>query len=433
MTNPVLHLRDGARSLKATRVVPPLAAWPGAKSVARLLSRTYELSAGPGRLTPMEGLRGLAVLLVFFVHFDALFGIYARGSELLSQPTRFLGLIGNAGVDLFFVLSGYLIYAALIRHNNTTLRFLRRRVIRIYPTFLAVFGLYGALSFVVPSVSKLRGLSWPEAGVYLAQNLLLLPGVFDIKPLITVAWSLSYELFFYLISALVIRATCLWNWKRRSRIVFFLGIWFGYLAFCFTIPRSHVRALMFVVGILLYESLSSERFRRTLSRGGEVLAIVLFVTCLVYGYLLDSHHDLFKWLPAWWAGRDPAPGVAAYQGPYKTVAFAISMFWCAAYCCSFDGLLKRVFSWTPLRYLGNMSYSYYLIHGLTLQGVALIWPFIAASRSAAQTPVFLLALLASFAATWASSTILFVAVEKRFSLRPTSGRARVLATVGVTS
>jgi exopolysaccharide production protein ExoZ len=432
MTIPVLRLREGARFLKVTTVVPRLSV-PTASSIARLFSRTYELSDEKGRLTPMEGLRGMAVLLVFFVHFDAMFAIYARGKALLLLPTHFLGLVGNAGVDLFFVLSGYLIYAALIRHKQTTLSFMRRRVERIYPTFLAVFGFYLVLSFVLPSVSRLRGLSWPEALVYLAQNLLLLPGVFDIKPLITVAWSLSYELFFYLIATLIVYATCLWNWKQSSRIMLFVGIGLGYFGFCFTLSKSHVRALMFVVGILLYEGLSSERFRRILSRRGEVLAIVVFVASLIYAYLLDTHYNLFTWLPAWWAGREPALGVGGYQGPYKTLAFAISMFWCTAYCCSFDGLLRRVFSWTPLRYLGNMSYSYYLIHGVTLQGVALIWHFMAAPHGAAQVPVFFVTLVAAFAATWASSTILFVAVEKKFSLKPGVGIARGAVAVEVRS
>jgi peptidoglycan/LPS O-acetylase OafA/YrhL len=125
--------------------------------------------------------------------------------------------------------------------------------------------------------------------------------------------------------------------------------------------------------------------------------------------------ELFGFLPGWWAGRNPAPGVPVYQGPYKTIALSFSMFWIVAYCLAFDGGLRRALSWTPLRYLGNMSYSYYLIHGVTLQGVALLWALIA-SRALAEAPLFLAALLIGFAATWACSTALFHFVEKPFSL-----------------
>jgi exopolysaccharide production protein ExoZ len=70
-----------------------------------LLARWFELGpVGAERLLPMEGLRGLAVLLVFFVHYGAQFG-HAFG---VAPPAigAALQLLGNAGVDLFFVLRG---------------------------------------------------------------------------------------------------------------------------------------------------------------------------------------------------------------------------------------------------------------------------------------------------------------------------------------
>ena len=67
----------------------------------------------------------------------------------------------------------------------------KRRVQRIYPVFLVVFAIYIMLSFIFPSESKLPE-GYVEIVKYILQNLLLLPGVFNIEPLITVAWSLSY-------------------------------------------------------------------------------------------------------------------------------------------------------------------------------------------------------------------------------------------------
>src|SRR5690242_8704966 len=137
-----------SRPARQEKLVAPVAETPGCSPVisiqrrgrdllghVRPLNLIYELSGSNGRLRPMEGLRGLAVLMVFFVHLDALFGVYARHSTLLSRPLHFLGIVGNAGVDLFFVLSGYLIYGALMRHTVGFIDFLRRRAERIYPTF----------------------------------------------------------------------------------------------------------------------------------------------------------------------------------------------------------------------------------------------------------------------------------------------------------
>jgi peptidoglycan/LPS O-acetylase OafA/YrhL len=98
-----------------------------------------------------------------------------------------LAKIGHSGVDLFFVISGYLIYGALIRKREFSyFPFVRRRATRIYPTFLAVLGVYLALSVLLPQQSRFpQGVS--ASMVYLGQNLLLLPGLFSIMPIMTVS------------------------------------------------------------------------------------------------------------------------------------------------------------------------------------------------------------------------------------------------------
>ncbi len=62
-----------------------------------------------------------------------------------------------------------------------------------------------------------------------------------------------------------------------------------------------------------------------------------------------------------------------------------------------------------------MSYSYYLIHGVTLQGVAMASTMTAA-RGVSGTPLFFGGLLIGFALTWVCSTLLFLGVEGPFSL-----------------
>lgn len=378
-------------------------------------SSLYVATNTTGRLIPMEGIRGLAVLLVFFVHFDALFGEYAGAAPVLRSALHFLGVVGNAGVDLFFLLSGYLIYGGLIRKRPDAFRFLKRRYERIYPTFLAVLGLYIVLSLVFPEVSRIHGLPLADLGVYLAQNLLLLPGVFSIAPIITVTWSLSYEMFSYLAMISIVLATRMWTWSSRSRVVFFVCVWIVYFGLSLRMQHSLVRALMFVVGILLFEAMQNDRFRRRLNPSRELLAVALVLLSFVFAYLLDRRPDLLMMLPVWKSGWNLAPGVTVYHGPYKTLAFSISMFLLTAHACASSGRLSKLFSWSPLRWLGNMSYSYYLIHGVTLQGLALLLRKPLASNPADGSTALLL-LAVAFGATWITATFLFVAVEKRFSL-----------------
>ena len=396
---------------------------------ARVGAGLYELSASGNRVIPMEGLRGLAVLLVFFVHFHALFGEYIRAQRLLWESSRFLGLIGNTGVDLFFVLSGYLIYGALLKSKTAVLPFLRRRVQRIYPTFLAVFGVYIALSLNFPSLGRLHNRSTGNLVCYLAANLLLLPGAFDIKPIITVAWSLSYEVVFYISATLGIRAAGMERWTARQRLGLFSTIALIYLFYCFMLPKSHVRSLMFIVGVLLYDALGSPAFRRLLTKRGEMLAIIMFCGSLAVSYLLDINSGLLSLLPRSSSGRSVIPGAPGYYGPYKTLLLAISIFWFTAHCFAFPGRLNRLFSWNPLRYLGNMSYSYYLIHGVTLQGIALLWALAAGHQ--AGTWLFLLALAIGFPATWIISTALFLSVERPLSLQRVGAQHASNSRVGV--
>jgi peptidoglycan/LPS O-acetylase OafA/YrhL len=384
-------------------------------AIATRLRDLYLLSDEKQRLIPMEGLRGFAVLLVFFVHFHALFGRYVNTRPVFERLSGFLGNIGNTGVDLFFVLSGLLIYGTLLRRRVPYSKFIRRRLERIYPAFLAVFLLYLLLSAVFRGDSKIHG-PLLFACLYVLANALLLPGIFAITPIITVAWSLSYEFFFYLIIPVIVSLTRMRTWKRASRVAFFIGLWLSYMFYAFTVSRSQVRLLMFVAGILVYEAIDSAWLRGRLTRKGEIFAICIFLASLAFVYLYDARPQLLGLLPGLSAGKSVLPGIDTFQGPYKVIVLSISCTMLAFYTFEFDGLLKAFFSWNPLRCLGNMSYSYYLMHGLALHAVAVI-AYSIVPEGHPSLPLFLLVLPLGFAMTWLASTCLFLLVEKPISLR----------------
>lgn len=199
----------------------------GRKNMMRLSEKSFLVSlkekleldhGGHSPLLSMEGLRGIAVFLVFLVHYSTLIEPWvAGGATFLSSLIHGLG---NIGVDLFFVLSGYLIYGTIINKEKfNAFTYARRRLQRIYPTFLVVLIVYLIASFLFPSESKLPNDFGPML-IYIIQNALLLPGLFDIKPIITVAWSLSYEVFYYITIPVLVSLLRLKTWRVNQRSFF---------------------------------------------------------------------------------------------------------------------------------------------------------------------------------------------------------------------
>lgn len=345
----------------------------------------------------MEGLRGLAVLLVFFVHYHALFGESLPRYGWLFRSSEFLGTIGNCGVDLFFVMSGYLIYGALIRKEASYLKFIRRRIHRIYPVFLAVFLLYLGLSAAFPAQNKIHG-PFSSKVFYVGENLLLLPGVFNIPPIITVAWSLSYEFLFYLALPVVVWVCRMRRWTSGSRLMVFLGLWLIFVVTAFNLGfENRARMLSFLTGIILFELMTIDQKHQWLRWEFEWATIVGVISALVFFYEVHRPRALSK-----------------VNGFLPVAVVSAAFFFLSLASFRGSGVLTRVFSIAPIRYLGNMSYSYYLIHGLTLQAVALYIRKLGVSIG----PVaFGLVLPVAFGATWIASSALFFGIERRYSFR----------------
>jgi peptidoglycan/LPS O-acetylase OafA/YrhL len=352
------------------------------------LARSFELQdRNHARLLPMEGLRGFAVTLVFLQH-------YATQALLLMQPAPVSGAVlqtlknyGNLGVELFFVLSGFLIYGHLIQRRPSIGSFLARRAVRLYPAFLCAFALSVLLNFAGPANRiPARPL---DATLYLLANLAFLPGLFPVQPLLTVAWSLSYEAFFYIAVALLVAGLGLDQRRRATRIALILAM-AGLLtaAALFDLAGTPVRMLPFFAGMLLAEGVGTQRVRVPgwLGVVAPAVALLIGVTGLV-------------------------PGVA------REWVYTIAFFLLCAACFREQGIAVEIFSLAPLRWLGNMSYSYYLLHGTVVFFSAQI---LARTLGHGLSPtLFWILLPAAFIATWMPPALLFLLVEKPLSLRPT--------------
>lgn len=363
-------------------------------SIRHSLASLYELESNEARrIGTMEGARGFAVALVFLVHYRAALLTWADAGAATSAIAGFFWTIGHSGVDLFFVLSGYLIYGAAIKPNMHYGRFMKRRVQRIYPTFLVVIGIYLALSFVFPAQSKLPA-GATAAAVYVVQNLLLLPGIFPIEPIIAVAWSLSYEFFFYLTLPVIVLLFRLQHWRRGPRVAFWVTVAMVYVATWFLFTPQASRMLMFLAGILVFEALHSSRDRYESTAAREWIALALMgVAFAVFPFL------------------EPLRDGALYRTIVSALAFGLFVF----VLFRAEGPLRRAFNWTPMRWLGNMSYSYYLIHALVINASAMVLLAVVPDF-APRVVLFWMLMPVVFVATFVVSTILFAFVERPFSL-----------------
>ena len=148
------------------------------------LNRLYCLDS-QSRFQSFEGLRAWAVIMVFNVHFLGQYyqqHYFVQPNSVLERMLKFLHS-GHIGVDLFFVLSGFLIYSTLIRNKPSFRDYLKHRASRIMPAHIAVLIL---LTF--------PAMHW--AGFF--SNILFLPTFFHLLGDINiVTWSLGWEWLFY--------------------------------------------------------------------------------------------------------------------------------------------------------------------------------------------------------------------------------------------
>lgn len=360
------------------------------------LAARLELTRGNGvNQRSMEGLRGFAVFLVFLVHFSTLITPWLESTPRLMAFSRALHAAGNTGVDLFFVLSGYLIYGSLMSRSQRFSAFIGRRIVRIYPAFLTVLVIYVALSFIFPSESKMP-VSASAAILYVVQNLLLLPGLFPIPPMITVAWSLSYEMFYYLIIPAVIGMLSLRRRGRRWRVGFFFCAATAVTLYC-GLEGGPLRLIMFISGMLLFEAMGCADWRTPSSLQGAVSLSIALLSTLV-----------------------PAEGSAGFA--LKVWVLFVAFFIVCLSCFRHDatGWLPRVFCWTPLRWLGNMSYSYYLLHGLALKAGFLVVSKLLPPAHIDAVWLFWALLPLMFVLTLIPTGGLFLLIERPLSLAPRS-------------
>jgi exopolysaccharide production protein ExoZ len=153
----------------------------------------------------IQASRAVAAILVVLFHLG---GIIALDKYFGTPEFDFLFAAGDAGVEFFFVLSGFIIFTAHRADVGTPNRlgyFLKKRFARIFPTYWIVFIAVYLAAIAAPS---LRNTVPHDPGVLLKSLALLPQNPLEAggtgAPVLFVAWTLQYEMFFYAFFALLI-------------------------------------------------------------------------------------------------------------------------------------------------------------------------------------------------------------------------------------
>lgn len=325
-----------------------------------------EVKQGSQRVSELDGLRGLAILLVFLDHYVGA----SQNNEFSPFWRHFFNAFsgGQIGVDLFFVLSGFLIGGILLGSRDSTnyfRTFYLRRIHRILPVYYSWILLYliglGIFHFFAPRIST-SAADFSHAFRYLA----FLQNFFWSKTRLellwfAVTWSLAVEEQFYLCAPLIIRYVPVRRLLTLLVAVILLAPVLRFLIILGPLEYHYIatlstpcRADSLALGVLGALAWRSERFHRFLRENPNFLARFLLFLFLAVGIIL---HWLYR-----------PPGTVMGTVGYSTLALfflALLLFVLARRESWLAGMMRL----KPLRELGTVSYCVYIIHGPILIGI----------------------------------------------------------------
>jgi peptidoglycan/LPS O-acetylase OafA/YrhL len=293
--------------------------------------------------TALNGYRGLCALLVFIYHCGSAGVVSWPGGSWLADGGAWLWSACRYGVEMFFMISGFVILGSLLRHA-TIPGFLWDRCVRIFsawvPTLLVVTAV--CMAFKMRYFVEASAL---EAGVLVLANLLLLPPFVPLPLVHPVSWSLSYEWVFYLTAALALLLM-----RRSPRPAWAAPLWVSWAAlFIFLYPR----ALFFVTGVLVFQHREWFAARRAWLRW-PLLSLLLFLVAWRFT-AADEARLSRTFLDFMRDGSWIAAGIA----------FVAALHAFAAICSN----ASRQTAWLngpTFQFLGSISYSFYLWHSLVM-------------------------------------------------------------------
>ncbi len=292
------------------------------------------------RLPSIQYLRAIAALMVVAFH------IIGRSA-----------LVGAAGVDIFFVMSGFVMWLVIDCEDVKPLRFAYDRGARLLPLYWLCTLVLAIAAILLPHLFSRLHLT-PE---WIASSLVLLPsyqpGTGDIFPVLNQGWTLSYEMFFYAILFVATFAPRSWRSLVVSGFLFAsisVGLWHAPRTAMVQVYTNPLLA-EFLLGFLFVRFFSEKAFSTSWAAG-------LLIVVGLAGFVIAAFH-----------GEQP-------DGWRRVIVWGCPAFALVAGCVN----LERIPSHRSFRtgqLLGDASYSIYLTQGLFISLLTHLWKLFGSDKS----------------------------------------------------
>ena len=286
------------------------------------------------KLAGLQLLRGLAALMVLVGH------VIAEAEHYFARPLALPfgadAIPWTRGVDIFFVISGFIITLSASRYASQPLAFLWRRALRVAPLYYLFTTLMVATLLLLPGAAKDTVL---EPGQILSSYLFVPFERYDgrIAPVLSLGWTLNYEMFFYVLMALSL---------AQPRPVWVISGLLAGLAFASLLPLTGA-IFTFWTNPLMLEFLFGIALARAYQRGLHRPSAPLALGLLGIGIVLLV-----------WLDPTPLPRFIAAGLPAMLIVAA--------------GTLSCPDRTLPGQIIGDASYALYLSHRFTLRAMTLL-------------------------------------------------------------
>jgi exopolysaccharide production protein ExoZ len=251
-------------------------------------------------LRGIQYLRAVAAISVLFFHVSETFRLQFR--------------VGAAGVDIFFVISGFIMWATTSGRNIPAPAFASRRIIRVVPIYWIATCVTAVAAFLKPAFFPNRDVSVGN----IVRSLLFVPDAAGdrLNPVLVQGWTLTYEMFFYaLFGASLLAPMRLRLWLLSATLIaicaanpllgggfasilsnpllveFLAGIWIA-VAWKNTVvlgKATSVAVMIFGTALLVFENFHPLDLPRFIGWGGPAALIVAGVVSLeTHGMMLEN-------------------------------------------------------------------------------------------------------------------------------------------------
>jgi peptidoglycan/LPS O-acetylase OafA/YrhL len=329
------------------------------------------------KIISIQVLRALAVLMVVFIHTISSANYLYTGKHLFSSRASiatyyFLSDWGAIGVDLFFIISGFIMTRVVLPFENVPngwRNFMLKRIIRIVPYYWLISAVY-----LVLSILWHQPVTWGA----ILKTIFFIP-VFDkfefASPILFVGWSLSIELYFYLIIAFFLflknknlKISVIITTSLLSAFGVFLQSKYVIIDFLFS-PLLIEFALGIVLG-LIYDRFKGESRRKT---SMVVFSLLLLAGTFLMGYTIFVEHKAITLPNNVFSDVNTALKRSVIWG-IPCMLLATGYLMAEKLLFLKGGLYGKITA--PLVLLGDASYSCYLIHLMAIKFFAMIYRYL---------------------------------------------------------